>query len=135
MIKLFHPFIINCCRSQFTSMIKKTTDLKKTPTGRLTRNSLSGSELCPYCSPWYIISRRINPIELYNPSVADGLFLIANWIIWFIQALQFDVLLNCQHTNMLFLCMLHVKSTVSCFILVLEVTNYELLVDHILLIC
>ena len=34
---------------------------------------------------------------------------------------------------MLFLCMLHVKSTVSCFIL--EVTNYEPLVFHILLVC
>ena len=46
---------------------------------------------------------------------------------------MFDVLLNCQHSNMLFLCMVHVKSTVSCFIL--EVTNYEPLVYHILLVC
>ena len=34
---------------------------------------------------------------------------------------------------MLFLNMLHVKSTLSCFIL--EVTNYEPLVYHILLVC
>ena len=61
------------------------------------------------------------------------LFLIANWIIWFIQTWKLDVLLNCQHSNMLFLCMLHVKSTVSCFIL--DVINYELLVNHILLVC
>ena len=63
------------------------------------------------------------------------LFLIANWILWFIQTWNFDVLPNCQHTNMLFLCMLHVKSTVSFFIHVLEVTNYQPLVYHILLLC
>ena len=62
-----------------------------------------------------------------------GLFLIANWIIWLIQTWKFDVLLNCQHSNMLLLCMLHIKSTVSCFIL--EVTNYEPLVYHNLLVC
>ena len=39
------------------------------------------------------------------------------WIIWFIQTWKIDVLLNCQHSNMLFLCMLYVKSTVSCSIL------------------
>ena len=65
--------------------------------------------------------------------VLDGLFQIANWIIWFIQTWKFDVLLNCQHSNMLFLCMLHVKSTVSWFIP--KVTNYERLVYHILLVC
>ena len=50
-----------------------------------------------------------------------------------LQTWEIDVLLNCKHSNMLFLCMLHVKSTVSCFIL--EVTNYEPLVYHILLVC
>ena len=35
--------------------------------------------------------------------------------------------------NMLFLCMLHIKSTVSCFIL--EVKKSEPLVYHILLVC
>ena len=38
-----------------------------------------------------------------------------------------------QHSNMLFLCMLHIKSTVSCF--KLEVTNYEPLVYHMLSVC
>ena len=61
-------------------------------------------------------------------------FLIANWIKWFIQTWEFNVLLNCQHSNMLFLLhMLNIKSTVSCFIL--EVANYEPLVYHILLVC
>ena len=31
--------------------------------------------------------------------VSDGLFLIANWIIWLIQTWKFDVLLKCQHSN------------------------------------
>ena len=73
-IKLYYPFIINCCTSQFTSMVKSSRSLKNTHKRWLTRNSLLGSVLCPYCSPWYIISRRIwlwNPIELCNPSVAD----------------------------------------------------------------
>ena len=43
MIKLYHPFIINCCRSQFTSMIKNNKE-------RLTQNSLLESVLYPYCS-------------------------------------------------------------------------------------
>ena len=58
-IKLYYPFIINCYRSQFTSMVKSKRSLKNTHKGRLTRNILSGSVLGPYCSPWYIISRRI----------------------------------------------------------------------------
>ena len=70
-IKLHYPFIINCCKNQFTSMIKSNRSYKNTHKGRLTQNSLLGSVLCPYCSPWYIISRRISPIELCNPSVAD----------------------------------------------------------------
>ena len=61
--------------------------------------------------------------------MSDELCLIANRKIWLIQTRKFNVL----HSNMLFLCMLHIKSTVSCFIL--EVTNYEPLVYHILLVC
>ena len=45
--------------------------LKNNHKGRLTRNSLLGPVLCPYCSPWYIICRRISPIKLCNPSLAD----------------------------------------------------------------
>ena len=64
-IKLYYPFIFNCCK------IKRNRSSKNTHKGRLIRNSLLGSVLCPYCSPWYIISRRISTIELCNPSVAD----------------------------------------------------------------
>ena len=42
-IKLYHPFIINWCRTQFTSIIKSNKE-------RLAQNSLLGSVLCPYCS-------------------------------------------------------------------------------------
>ena len=59
-------------------------------------------------------------------------WVVPNWITWLIQTWKFDVLRNYQHSYMLFLCILHIKSTVSCFIL--EVTNYEPLVYHILLV-
>ena len=70
-IKLYYPFIFNCCGSQFTSMIKSNRSSKNTYKVRLIPNSLLGSVLCQYCSPWYIIPRRISLIELCNPSVAD----------------------------------------------------------------
>ena len=60
--------------------------------------------------------------------VLDVRWVVPNWIVWFIQTWELDVLLNCQDSNMLFPCMLYVKSIVSCFIL--EVTNYQPLVYH-----
>ena len=40
-------------------------------------------------------------------------WVVPNWITWLIQTWKFDVLRNYQHSYMLFLCILHIKSTVS----------------------
>ena len=65
-------------------------------------------------NPNSLIAKVYNDsVQFYNDSVK-----LTNWIIWFIQTWKFDVfLLNCQHLYMLFMCMLYVKSTVSCLIL------------------
>ena len=43
-------------------------------------------------------------VSIRGVVVLDVRWVVANWIIWFIQTWKFDVLLNCQHSNMLFLC-------------------------------
>ena len=72
-IKLYYPFIINCYRSQFTSIVK-AADLKKHPQ----RTTYPKQFIRDYAVPILLIlvyhlqkNMIISPIELCNPSVAD----------------------------------------------------------------
>ena len=69
-IKLYYPFIINCYRSQFTSIVKRNRHLQRTTSSKIFIRVCAIPILLPLV---YHLQKNmiISPIELCNPSVAD----------------------------------------------------------------